>query len=147
MTSLRIVEDLEIVEEIGARPHAGCPADMDGRYRRDRQLDVEATCYTDGIPVEVIAAWIPRGSDHRPPLLRRCPLPRIQHHRQYGLAAYPSRGDRFSKTSPPTSKPPACRDASAVPTAPAWLQRAGLGADVMGTGASSGERWSEGGER
>ena len=32
----------------------------------------------------------------------------------------------------------------AVPTAPAWLQRAGLGADVMGTGASSGGARAEG---
>ena len=33
----------------------------------------------------------------------------------------------------------------AVPTAPAWLQRAGLGADVIGTGAT--QRGSEGGGR
>jgi hypothetical protein len=33
----------------------------------------------------------------------------------------------------------------AVPTAPAWLQRAGLGADVMGTGAT--QRGSEDGGR
>jgi hypothetical protein len=32
----------------------------------------------------------------------------------------------------------------AVPTAPAWLQRAGLGVDVMGTGASSGGARAEG---
>ena len=33
----------------------------------------------------------------------------------------------------------------AMPTAPAWLQRAGLGADVMGTGGQ--QRESEGGGR
>src|SRR5712692_7365760 len=32
---------------------------------------------------------------------------------------------------------------AAVPTAPAWLQRVGLGADVIGTGAT--QRGSEGG--
>ena len=65
-------------------------------------------------------------------------------HRQYGLAAYPSRRDRFSKASPPTSKPPACRDASLCLRLQHGSSVRGWGLTSWGRGASSGGARAEG---